>query len=72
VGSIGREIAKKIEKYFKAKVNPQTITTKAFRQKQTVSNETPQPTLQEDNEIQEKPSEEKRDEGGQFQEGIIF
>ena len=34
---IGQDIAKEIEKYFEAKINPQTITTKAFRQKHTIS-----------------------------------
>jgi len=31
VGSIGREIAREIEKYFEAKVNPETIKSKALR-----------------------------------------
>lgn len=45
--AIGREIAKEIEKIFETKVEPQTITTKAFRQKKAVSNETPTVTLQD-------------------------
>ena len=41
--AIGREVAKEVEKYFKVKVNPETMKTKVLRIK-AGSNEPPQPT----------------------------